>query len=49
MRGKGKRRKNRIKVIREPTDEDEYLSRVDARMTRLALRLDRRRKRGYIV
>ena len=44
-----KRKKDRIKIIREPTEEDEYLSKIDARMTRLALRLDKKRKRWYVV
>jgi hypothetical protein len=33
----------------EISDEDIYLSRIDARMTRLALKLDKRRKTRYIV
>ena len=45
-KGKGKMR---IINVSEPTGEDEYLSRIDARITRLALRLDKRRRRSYIV
>ena len=36
-KGKGKMR---IINVYEPTEEDEYISRIDARMIRLALRLD---------
>lgn len=44
------RHKKKMKVrLTEISDEDIYLSSVEARMTRLALRLDRGRKRWYVV
>jgi len=39
----------RIINIVEPTEDDEYLGSIDARMTRTALRLSRKRKVSYIA
>lgn len=45
---RSKRKKTKVRLA-EISDEDIYLSSVEARMTRLALRLDRRRRRWYVV
>jgi hypothetical protein len=46
-----KRRKDKLRIINvtEPTEEDEYLGRVDAMMTRKALRLAKKRKLVYVA
>jgi len=46
-----RKKKDRMRIIHvsEPSEEDDYLSRIDARMTRLALRLDKKRRRWYVV
>lgn len=44
-----KRMRTRIINVSEPTEDDEYLGRIDALMTRKALRLARKRKQVYIV
>lgn len=42
-------KKKRIINVSEPTEDDEYLGRIDAQMTRKALRLARKRKQAYIA
>jgi hypothetical protein len=47
-----KKQKENVKIVNvtEPTEDDEYMSRVDAEVYRVALKMAKRRKRlGYIV